>query len=245
MNDISLKLNERTTEGKKVAKLRAQGFVPSVVYGGKSEPVSTQSSFVETTKVVRAAGKHSPVHLEIDGKKKLAMIKSVDFDPVKRAVRHVAFHAVKQNETITAEVPIVLVGAGESEAEKAGLVVLQAIEKIEIKARPANLPESLELSIAKLASTDDKLTLADIHLPEGVEFAELEQDTSLVVANVYEPSALQAANEAAGGDATLDDVEDIAADNGGDTPQNTQAEETRPGGKLQDEPKQSNVDANK
>jgi len=173
------------------------------------------------------------------------MIKSVDFDPVKHAVRHVAFHAVKQNDKITAEVPIVLIGAGESEAEKAGLVVLQAIEKIEIKAIPANLPEALELSIAELTSTDDKLTLADLALPEGVEFAELEQDTSLVVANVYEPSALQAANEAAGGDAEPEDVEDVTAENGSDTPQDTQAEETRPGGKGQDEPKQSNVDANK
>lgn len=245
MNDISLKLNERTASGKKVSRLRQGGLVPSVVYGGKNEPISTQSSFVETAKVVKAAGKHSPVHLEIDGKKKLAMIKSVDFDPVRRAVRHVAFHAVKQNETITAEVPIVLVGAGESEAEKAGLVVLQAIEKIEIKARPANLPESLELPINELTSAEDKLTLADIQLPEGVEFAELEQDTSLVVANVYEPSALQAANEAAGGDAEIDSADNVASDNGGDTPQDTQAEETRPGGKLQDEPKQSNVDANK
>lgn len=245
MNDISLKLSERTIEGRKVAQLRQEGFVPSVVYGGKAAPISTQSSHAETAKVVRAAGKHSPVHLTIDGKKKLAMIKSVDFDPVKRAVRHVAFHAVKQNDMITAEVPIVLVGAGESEAEKAGLVVLQAIEKLEIKAIPANLPESLELSIVGLATDDDKLTLADLTLPKGVEFAELEQDTSLVVANVYEPSALQAANEAAGGDAEPEDVEDVTAENGSDTPQDTQAEESRPGGKGQDEPKQSNVDANK
>ncbi|MNI64394.1 hypothetical protein D3C87_1698880 [compost metagenome] len=67
----------------------------------------------------------------------------------------------------------------------------------------------------------------------------------LVIANVYEPSALQAANDAAGGDAEIDDVADIEADNGSDTRQDTQAEESRPGGKDQKEPKQSNVDANK
>lgn len=245
MNDISLKLNERTVEGRKVAKLRNEGFVPSVVYGGKAAPISTQSPFVETTKVVRAAGKHSPVHLTIEGKKKLAIIKSIDIDPVKHAVRHVAFHTIKQNEKIVTEVPVVLVGQGESEAEKGGLVVLQAIEMLEVRALPADLPESLELSIANLATTDDKLTVADIALPAGVEFADMDQDTSLVIANVYEPSALQAANEAAGGDAEPEDIEEIEAENGGDTPQDTQAEETRPGGKGQDEPKQSNVDANK
>jgi large subunit ribosomal protein L25 len=243
MNDISLELDERTLNGKKAAKLRANGMVPSVVYGGKAAPVSTQSPLVETTKAVRAAGKHSPLHLTVGGKKKLAMIKSVDLDPVRHHVRHVAFHTVKQNEKITAEVPIVLVGAGESEAEKAGLVVLQTVENVEIKATPAHLPEALEISIAELATTDDKLTLADVALPEGVEFAELEQDLTLVIANVYEPSALQAANEAAGGDA--EDESEVEAENGEDTPQDSQAEESRPGGKGQDEPKQSNVDANK
>lgn len=207
MSNISLKLAERTVTGKKVATLRKQGMVPSIVYGGKAEPVATQSPFVETTKVVQAAGKHTPVNLAIDGKKKLAIIKSIQFDPVKHRVRHVAFHTIKQNEIITTEVPILLIGQGESEAEKAGLVVLQALEKVEIKAKPADLPEAFELSLAGLSSTDDKLTLADITLPEGVEFADAEQDLDLVVANVYEPSALQAANEAAGGTETEEETE--------------------------------------
>lgn len=204
-SDITLTLEQRALTGKQLRKLRAQGLVPSVVYGGQATPLSTQSAFVETTKVAYAAGRHTPVHLTIDGKKKLAIIKAIDIDPVKHVVRHVAFHSIKQNETITTEVPVVLVGQGESAAEKAGLIVLQAIEKLEIKARPANLPESLELSIVELESADDKLTVADIVLPEGVEFADLEQDTDLVIANVYEPSALQSANEAAGGDAEADE----------------------------------------
>lgn len=215
MNDITLNLDERTAEGKQVAKLRNEGFVPSVVYGGKAAPISTQSQAVETLKAVRAAGKHTPVHLTIDGKKKLAIIKDIDMDPVKHTLRHVAFHTIKQNEKIVTEVPIVLVGEGESAAEKAGLIVLQAIEKVEVRALPANLPESLEISIAGLATDEDKLTLGDITLPNGVEFADLEQDTDLVVANVYEPSSLQAANDAAGGDA--EDATAVESDNGTDT----------------------------
>lgn len=243
MNEVSLKLEPRTLEGKKLAKLRSDGFVPSVVYGGKADPLSTQSPTIQTTKVAKIAGKHTPVNLVIDGKKKLAIIKSIDFDPVKHTLRHVAFHTIRQNDIITTEVPIVLVGQGESEAEKAGLVVLQAIEQLEIKAKPAALPESIELSIAELASTEDKITVADITLPEGVEFADIDQDMDLVIANVYEPGALQAANEAAGGEA--EDESEVESENGEDTPQDAQAEETRPGGKGQDEPKQSNVDENK
>lgn len=242
MHEVSLKLVPRTVNGKKVAKLRQVGLVPSVVYG-HGEPVLTESALVETTKVVQNAGKHTPVHLTIDGKKRLAMIKTVDIHPVRHHVRHVAFHTIKQNEIIDAEVPIVLVGEGESAAERAGLVVLQAIETIEIKAKPADLPESLELSILELTTTDDKLTVADITLPEGVEYADQDQDLGLVIANVYEPSALAAKNDAIGGDA--EDETDVEAENGENTPQDAQNEESRPGGKEQKEPKQSNVDANK
>lgn len=232
---LSLQLDKRELQGKKVKKLRDQGLVPSVVYGGQDVPVSTQSPMVETLKIAHAAGKHSPVHLTIDGKKKLAIIKDIDIDPVRHELRHVAFHTIKQNDVITTEVPVVLVGQGESEAEKVGLVVLQAIEHLEVKAKPADLPESLELSIAHLVSTDDKITVADIKLPSGVEFADMEQDLDLVIANVYEPSALQAKNDAAGGDA--EEEAEVEAENGGEASQDTQAEDAKPGDKAQDESK--------
>jgi large subunit ribosomal protein L25 len=226
MNDFSLKLSDRTATGKQAAKLLRTGMVPSVVYGGQDTPQSTQSPIVETTKIVHSAGKHSPVDITIDGVKKLAIIKSIDMDPVKHTLRHVAFHTINQNEKISTEVPIVLVGLGESAAEKAGLVVLQAIEHIEIHALPANLPESIELSIVDLATDEDKLTVADLKLPEGVEFADHEQDLDLVIANVYEPSALQAANDAAAGDGVID--EPVEAENGTEAPTDAKVDESKP-----------------
>lgn len=209
---INLKLDTRTLQGKKVVGLRREGIVPGVVYGHGFEPLLVQSEYNVVEKVVREAGKHTPVHVTIDGKKKITLIKDIERDPVKARIQHVSFHAVKANESVTAEVPIHLIGVGESPAEKAGLMVLQAIESVMIKAKPADLPEALEVSIEGLATDEDKITFADLTLPEGVEFADVEQDLELVIANVYEPAALEAANEAAAGDAT-DDTE-VAAENG-------------------------------
>lgn len=251
---INLSLDPRDAQGKKVKQLRRDGFVPAVVYGPGMEPVNGQAPQNVMEKVVRDAGRHTPVHLTINGKKRIAMIKDVDTEPVKRIIRHVSFHAVNQNEPVNAVVPIRLVGEGESEAERAGLIVLQALDQIEVRALPLDLPEALEVSIVNLKEAGEQVTLGDIVLPENVEFVEHttgheEEDdeapklTDLVVANVYEPAALEAANEAAAGDATIDD--EVESENGEDTPQDTQDEETRPGGKGQDEPKQSNVDANK
>jgi len=251
---VSLKLDPRTLQGKKVKQLRKEGIVPAVVYGPGFEPVNVQAPMNIIDKVIRDAGRHTPVHLTIDSKKEIAMIKDVEIDAVRGHTLHVSFHAVKQNEPVNAEVPIRLVGQGESEAEKAGLIVLQALDHIEIRALPLNLPEALEVSIADLKEAGEQITLGDVTLPENVAFVEHitgheEADeeapklTDLVIASVYEPAALEAANDAAAGDATLDD--EVEAENGADTDQTSQAEEKQPGGKAQDEPKQSNVDANK
>ncbi len=200
---INLTLDARTLQGKKAAKLRKEGLVPGIVYGQGFDPMMVQSEYNVLEKVVRDAGKHTPVNITVDGKKKITLIKDVDRDPVKSRIRHVSFHAVSADEIVTAEVPIHLVGLGESAAEKAGLIILQTIESVEIKAKPGDLPEALEVSVVDLATDADRLTFADITLPAGVEYADVENDNDqLVVANVYEPAALEAANEAAAGDAT-------------------------------------------
>lgn len=221
---ITLKVDERTVHGKKVAKLRKEGIVPGVVYGAGMEPVSIQAPLSEISKVLLAAGRHTPVHLT--GKKRqIAMVKDVDMHPAKHTIRHVAFHAVRADEPVIAEIPIKLVGVGESAAERAGLVVLQAIEKIEIKALPMSLPDVLEVSIVDLEEAGQKVTIGDIKLPEGAELVEHDDGREgtdddevtvkdLVIASVYEPGALQAANEAAAGDAEAEDAEEVPVEQG-------------------------------
>ncbi|MBC7459203.1 50S ribosomal protein L25 [Candidatus Saccharibacteria bacterium] len=237
---ITLKLDLRELQGKKLRQLRRDGIVPAVVYGAGLEPINVQAAQNVIDKVIRDAGKHTPVHLTIGAKKEIGMIKDVDSDPVKGLTRHVSFHAVKQNELIIAEVPIRLVGQGESDAEKAGLIVLQAVDHIEVRAFPMNLPEALEVSIANLKEAGEQITLGDITLPENVSFVEHltgheEEDdeapklTDLVIASVYEPAALEAANDAAAGDATIDT--EVESDNGADTEEVVSTEDKKPADK--------------
>ncbi len=222
---ITLNIAKRELHGKKLKQLRKQGLVPGVVYGAGMEPASVQAEAGELLRVVNAAGKHSPVMLS-GAKKRIAMIKDVEFDPTKHGVvRHVSFHAVKADEPVEAEVPIRLAGEGESIAERAGLIVLQSLDKIEIKALPMDLPSQLDADITQLAEAGDRVTVKDIVLPQGVEIVERDDGRGveegeeekptvfdLVIATVYEPSALQAANEAAAGDAETADAEVVAVE---------------------------------
>ena len=220
---LTLNLDERTVQGKKVALLRQEGLVPGVIYGPGIDPVNIQLEVNVMEKAYRQAGTHSPVHLVVGKDKMIAMIKEVDRDPVRGTLRHISFHAVNAKETVIAEIPIRLTGQGESEAERNGLVVLQALEKIEVKALPMNLPDAIEISILDLKEAGEKLTLAEVTLPEGVEFVEHDSGhgdddeekpsvTDQMVASVWEPAALQAANESAAGDA--EDESEVESENG-------------------------------
>lgn len=217
---ITLKIAKREVLGKKVKMLRRQGITPGVVYGAGMEAVPIQAETSEVLRVYKAAGKHTPVQL-LGSERRIAMIKDVELCPTKpNELRHISFHAVRADEPVIAEVPIRLSDTGESEAERAGLVVLQALERIEVKALPMDLPEALEAPTSGLVKEGDRVTVGDIVLPAGVELVEhddgregtADDDVTvkdLVVASVYEPSALAAANDAAAGEAESADAEQV------------------------------------
>ena len=206
MSDIKLSLNARTSTGKKVAGLRAQGLIPSVVYG-EGEPVLAQSAYNETEKALLVAGYHSTIDVDFDGKKKMVIVKDVNLDPVSRKIVNVEFQAVSANQAIEATTPIVLEGFETSDANKAHLAILQVMEEIEVKAKPSDLPKELTIDASKLATLEDKITVADIVLPKGVEFADKELDAASAIAILSDPAAEAAAREA----------EDAAAKEAGET----------------------------
>ncbi len=242
---ISLKLEPREVLGKAVKHLRSQGQIPAVIHDHGKPSLHVQGDNVAMLKVWRQAGKHHPVELKTGDKSFVALIKTAEFDPKKHLLTHVVFNAVDKDQKVDAEIPIRPRYAEENEsspAERNGLIVLSQLEAVQVKAIPTKLPDFFEYDAEKLVEVGDHATVADLVIPEGVELI-TEPDHS--IATVYEPSALAAANDAAGGDAEPEDVEDVEAEEGGDTDQEAQAPEDRPGGKGQDEPKPASIEAAK
>lgn len=190
-----LVLEKRTEQGKKLRTLRQSGRIPSVVYGN-AEPIMTVSDYNTTEKVLLDVGYHSSLELSIAGQPQLAIIKNISIDPVSRRIISIEFQAISADEVVEATTPIRVVNFEESDASRLHYVILPVLEEIEVKAKPSDLPEELTVDGSKLASTEDKITLADIKLPRGVEFADKELELSTVIANVYDPAAEAAAREA-------------------------------------------------
>lgn len=196
MADYKLKLEKRTVSGKKTKSLRKNGFITSVIYGEKT-PILAMSEYVPTEKILEKAGYHSPIDLDLDGKTKLAIVKNVQIDPVSRKINNIEFQAISKNEVVEATTPVIIINFEASEASKAyHFELTQSIEELDVRAKPADLPQKLEIDAANLTELDDKITLSDLNLPKGVELADKELDLEQVIASLYDPAAEAAAREA-------------------------------------------------
>jgi large subunit ribosomal protein L25 len=208
MEEVALQLEQRDVTGKAVKHLRKEGLVPAVIHDHGKDSIIVMGQFTEMTKAYQRAGKHHPVSVKAGKKEYIALIKSVDFDPKKHQIRHIVFNAVKANEKVTAEIPVQIVfdeGNDASPAERAGLIVLHQLEAVEVEAIPRELPDVLTFNGEKLVEVGDQATVTDLTIPSGVT---VKTDPAQTLATVFEPSALAAANDAAGGTAD----EDVAAE---------------------------------
>ncbi len=211
MEEIALELEQREVTGKAVKRLRAEGIVPAVIHDHGKESIIVMGPYLELVKAYRKAGKHHPVSLKAGKKQYMALIKSATFDPKKHLLSHIVFNAVKANEKVTTEIPVHIVfdeGNDATPAERAGLVVLHQLEAVEVEALPKDLPDVLTFNGEKLVEIGDQVTVADLVVPANVV---VKTDPSHPIATAFEPSALQAANDAVGG------TDDEAAEAEGET----------------------------
>lgn len=167
-DSISVELEERTVLGKGLAQLRGEGKIPAVIHDHGKESIHVMGDFITLNKVFAAAGKHHPVQVKVAGKQHLALIKDADFEPTKHQLRHVVFQAIKQNEAVEAEVPVVFLADTEIPAEKKSLLVLKQLDHVQVKALPKDLPDELTVDPSSLSEVGDSLSVSDLKVPEGV-----------------------------------------------------------------------------
>lgn len=201
MDEVILKLDKRDVTGKQVKSLRNDGMVPAVIHDHGKDSVVVMAPYLDIAKAYQRVGRHHPISLSAGSKHYTALIKSVARDPKKNKITHVVFNAVAADQKVDASIPVKIKYAEEQEstpAERAGLVVLNQLEEVEVEALPKDLPEVIYFDGEKLVDAGDSVTVADLKVPANVV---IKADPGHPVATVFEPSALQAANDAAAGDA--------------------------------------------
>jgi len=191
---VKLSARARTHIGGSVAnKLKRDGLIPAIIYGGKEGSLPLQVGARDISNVLsHALGENILVELEIEesGKtsSRMALIQEVQHATLSGGIVHVDFHAIDMNELLSTSVPI------EPRGEPAGVksfggILEQSLRSLEIECLPKDLPEVLYIDVSGL-NIGDSIHVRHIALPEGVTALD---DGELTVFLVAAPAVVEVA----------------------------------------------------
>jgi large subunit ribosomal protein L25 len=184
----------RTTGSRSTRRLRAEGKIPGVVYGHGAEPLPVAVGGRDFQLAMSGeAGLNTLLSLKVDGKDYLTLARDIQRHPFKNVVTHVDFLIVRRDEVISAEVTVNLVGDA-VEVHHGDGIVEQLLFSLPVKAKPADIPASVELDVSEL-TIGGSLHVSDIVIPAGVE---LDTDPATTVV-VGQPPRVQVTEEEAEG----------------------------------------------
>lgn len=185
-HDVHIAVEARDTRGKNAARrLRAEGKIPAVVYGGEREPVAIhvdRKTFDEFLR--KSRNEHAIFLLDMvgTGKSRHAMVRERQIDPLTGKTVHVDFQRVAMDKKLRVEVHVELVG--ESYGVKTEGGVLDFVSRqVEIEALPGDIPAHLTLDVSGL-HVGQHLEAREIVLPAGVTLADEPEKVIVSVAHV-------------------------------------------------------------
>ena len=175
-----LNVDIRKEHGTSAARrTRLQNKVPAVVYHSGTEATPLSVDKISLNKALRTGQMIFEVNVE--DKNQFVLVKEIQYHPVTDEIMHIDFQKVKEDEKISLEVAIRSVG--DSQGVKLGGLLVQMLNSVTIKCRPAEIPEFLEIDVTEM-EMNTNLFVRDITLPEDVEMITAED---IAVVSVQEP----------------------------------------------------------
>ena len=170
-----LNVDIRKEHGTSAARrTRLQNKVPAVVYHSGIEATPLSVDKISLNKALRTGQMIFEVNVE--DKNQFVLVKEIQYHPVTDEIIHIDFQKVKEDEKISLEVAIR--STGEAQGVKLGGLLVQMLNSVTVKCRPAEIPEFLEIDVTDM-EINTNLFVKDITLPSDVEMITA-QDLSLI-----------------------------------------------------------------
>jgi large subunit ribosomal protein L25 len=222
MQSFEINAEPRENVGKGASRrLRKTGKVPGIVYGTKKDAVmiSLDQNSLGHQLELEAFYSHI-LTLNIGKKSDQVVIKDLQRHPYKRQIMHIDFQRVDAKEKITMRVPLHFINEGICIGVKNdGGVVSHVMTDLEISCLPKDLPEYIEVDLAKV-ELNEAIHLSELKLPEGVEIYALTHggDETRTVASVHLPRAEEEDEIELVEGVEIEEVDEAAAEPEGDEP---------------------------
>jgi large subunit ribosomal protein L25 len=175
-----LNVDIRKEHGTSAARrTRLQNKVPAVVYHSGVEATPLSVDKISLNKALKTGQMIFEVNVE--DKNQFVLVKEIQYHPVSDEIIHIDFQKVKEDEKISLEVAVR--SAGEAQGVKLGGLLVQMLNSVTVKCKPAEIPEFLEIDVTEM-EMNTNLFVKDITLPEDVEMITAED---IAVVSVQEP----------------------------------------------------------
>jgi large subunit ribosomal protein L25 len=180
MATATLTATRRDDTGKGVArKLRADGQIPAVIYGHNREPQSLAISSRDLERLLdHISAASTVIDLDLGGTTSRTLIREIQRHPFKRQILHVDFQELVAGETVTVEVPLVIVGIAEG-VRVGGGILDQVLREVEIECDPGSIPNHIDVDVTNL-TIGHSIHVGDLTLPAGVTMLTDEEQTIAV-----------------------------------------------------------------
>jgi large subunit ribosomal protein L25 len=172
MPEIVVEARPRAEFGKNVnRRLRAEGFIPGVVYGAKKDPVPVAVSPKDIGTILRSAtGENTLFDLQLDGGRRKVILKEFQVEPIKGKLLHADFYEVALDQALEVTVHVELTGVPVGVKVEGGILDFVTRE-IEIECLPTQIPDKLSLDVSAL-HVGQHLEASSLVLPDGVTLVE-------------------------------------------------------------------------
>lgn len=188
---ISLNVEPRSVNGRKVKSLRRQGIIPANVFGKKVKSFPVQVDAKIFAKMYESAGETSLIYLNLPDKKQHpVLITNLQKHPVTGDILHIDFRQVVLTEKVTAMIPLEITGESPAVKDKNGVLV-QAVNEIEVEALPTDFPDNFTLDVSSLAEIGDSLLFKDLKYDKSKLTISLEPDDTLVTIKPQEEEVVE------------------------------------------------------
>ena len=176
-DEFNLIAEFREDQGKGASRrLRKQGKVPAILYGGGRQPRALMFDHNKVLKQLESEAFYSSIlNVKVGDKNQQAVLKDVQRHPARREVLHMDLQRVVATEKIRMHVPLHFVGEAVAVGVKqGGGAVSHLMTDVEVSCLPKDLPEYIEVDVSNLA-LNEMIYMSDLKLPAGVEIPELAQ----------------------------------------------------------------------
>ena len=183
----SLVAKKRETESKgAINKLRKEGFVPAILYGGteKNQKISLKKDSIKNL-INSENFLSSLLNLNIDGKEEKVIPRDISFHPLSDEPTHIDFLRIVKGKKIILEIPVNFVNADKSPGLKKGGVLNIVRRKVELNCPTENIPNEITVDLDN-SEIGTSIKISSITLPENVEPTIKGRD--FVIATVASPT---------------------------------------------------------